>query len=128
MQPKFFTATIYEWKLVLRSHKHYDYSVPPVDAVDKFAFEHDKGYDILGAVGANGLFDEWGTTPFDEAALNGWEDFRANYNVGDKDPFTGQKVTSAERKAAWRGARLFSLVVDQKKSNISEFIRAIIAM
>jgi RHS repeat-associated protein len=101
-----------------------DYSIPPVDAVDNYAYQHDKGYDILGSKGENGLFDDWGTTPVDEAALNGWKDFRANFNVGDADPYNEQKVTSSERKAAWKGMTLFSAVISDKKASISKFMRA----
>jgi hypothetical protein len=101
----------------------YDYSIPPVDAVDNFAYHNDIGYDKLRVVGPKGLFDDWGTTPVDEVALNGWVSFRENYKEGDIDPFNGQKVTYSERHAAWKGAILFAMVVDQKKSAISEFIR-----
>ncbi|CAN5453109.1 hypothetical protein BH10BAC2_BH10BAC2_33960 [soil metagenome] len=100
-----------------------DYSLDPVDAVDNPAYFHDKGYDNLDAKGANSLFNDWGTTPVDEAALNGWKDFRAQYQVGDADPYNAQKVTSSERDAAWRGATLFNNVVDNKKVSISNFIR-----
>jgi RHS repeat-associated protein len=102
--------------------KQYDYSVPPVDAVDNFAQQHDKGYDALGAVGANGLFDDWGTTPIDELALAGWNKFMASYKVGDVDPFNGQKVTASESNAAWKGSNLFSFVVQQKKIAISAWM------
>ena|GEM_PF-2472790 len=102
---------------------NYDYSLSPVDAVDNFAYQHDKGYDNLNAVGASGLLSDWGTTPVDEAALNGWRGFLQNYKVGDGDPFNGQKVTGSERSAAENGALSFKIIVDDKKSHISEFMR-----
>jgi RHS repeat-associated protein len=102
--------------------KEYNYDIDAVDAVDNFAKLHDIGYDKLFAIGATGLFDDWGTTPVDEAALNGWIDFRNKYKVGDVDPYNSQKVTKPQREAAWRGLRLFSYVVNDKKMSIAKFM------
>ncbi|WP_143709010.1 hypothetical protein [[Flexibacter] sp. ATCC 35208] len=103
----------------LGSSKNYDYDLPAVDQVDFLAKQHDDAYDKLNAVGGNSLFNDWGTTPVDEAALNGWNDFREKYKTGSSDPYNGQAVTTGERKAAWRGASLFRNVVADKKVNIS---------
>ncbi len=104
--------------------KEYDYSLPAVDQVDFLAMNHDKGYDALNAVGKNSLFNDWGTTPVDEAALNGWNTFREKYTTGSKDPYNGQTVTSGERDAAWRGATLFDDVVSSKKADISYWMQS----
>jgi|GEM_PF-4161707 len=101
---------------------HYDYDLPAVDAVDNFAKNHDMAYDALKAVGKDGLMDDWGTTPVDETALNGWLDFKDKYSVGTVDPFNGQKVTQEERSPAWRGATLFKIVVNSKKNAIAGFM------
>ncbi|WPV63958.1 hypothetical protein [Chitinophaga sp. LS1] len=103
----------------LGSSSIYNYDLPAVDQVDFLAQQHDLGYDRIGAVGQSSLFGDWGTTPIDEAALNGWNDFRDKYKTGSSDPYNGQAVTTSERKAAWRGATLFSDVVANKKVNIS---------
>ena len=39
---------------MLKDNKGYSYAVPPKDLHDYFAFQHDQGYDL---VGANGIFD-----------------------------------------------------------------------
>ncbi len=104
--------------------KVYDYDIDAVDAVDNFAKFHDIGYDKLFAVGATGLFDDLGTTPVDEAALNGWKKFRQKYKVGDIDPYNNQKITSTEMNAAWRGLNLFNYVVNNKKRYISYFMQS----
>jgi uncharacterized protein RhaS with RHS repeats len=114
---------LFKWGSDGKFTKEYDYSLPAVDAVDNFAKSHDIGYDKVKAVGETGLFNDWGTTPIDEEALNGWNGFRDKYEVGDIDPFNGQKVTKEERKAAWRGATLFGEVVAKKKSDISLFMQ-----
>ena len=101
----------------------YDYDLAPVDFVDNRAKSHDMGYDALRSVGENGLFQDWGTTPVDEAALNGWNYFLANYEIGDSDPYNGQPVTKSERGAASRAATLFSIVIGNKKSDISNFMQ-----
>ncbi len=102
--------------------KAYDYDLPAIDAVDQGAYLHDKGYDRVKSVGASGLFTDWATTPYDETALNGWNDILQNYQVGDKDPFNNETVTQSERNAAWRGSKLFSSVVAIKKNAISSFM------
>ena len=103
--------------------KQYDYSISPVDQVDNLAYAHDKGYDALNAVGQKSLFSDWGTTPVDEAALNGWNKFLNNSKVGSVDPFNRQKVSQLERNAAWQGAQLFDYVVSNKKGEISEWMQ-----
>jgi RHS repeat-associated protein len=100
----------------------YDYTLDAVDFVDQQAKLHDQGYDRVQAVGSDGLFSDWGTTPYDEAARNGWRNFLNNNKEGSKDPFNGQKVTLEERKAAGRGLTLFDGVLATKKENISEFM------
>jgi hypothetical protein len=62
------------------------------------------------------------TVATSEAPLTGWIEFRNKYNVGDVDPFNGQKVTKDERKAAWNGMELFSYVVKNKKAEIAAFM------
>lgn len=104
--------------------KVYDYSVDPVDAVDNFAMIHDQAYDNLQASGENGLFDDWGTTPADEAAVDGWKSVLNFHPAGSKDPFNGQQVTNSERTAASNGVLLFSGVINNKKSAISSFMIA----
>ena len=101
----------------------YHYDLPAADAVDHGAYLHDKGYDALHAKGANSLFGDWGATPVDETALNGWNDFLANSKVGSVDPFNGQKVSQKERDAAWQGAALFKNVVGNKKWEIASFMQ-----
>jgi hypothetical protein len=100
----------------------YDYTLPPIDAVDQGAYFHDKGYDNLGAVGSTGLFKDFGTTPVDEAALNTWNEILGSKKVGDPDPFNGQSITSEEMGAAKRGASLFEKVVSAKKTAIADFM------
>jgi hypothetical protein len=99
------------------------YIASPIDAVDKGGMIHDQGYDRLNAVGANSLFNDWGTTPIDEIAYNTWTSFLSKYRTGDMDPVTNQSVTSEERGAAWRGSTLFGMIIHDKKTAISEFIR-----
>jgi RHS repeat-associated protein len=100
------------------------YTAQPVDAVDYGAMLHDKGYDLLHAVGANSLFNDWGTTPVDERALSGWLAIIRNFKVGDKDPYLiEQTITKAEMGAADRGATLFQLIINSKKSKISDFVK-----
>lgn len=99
------------------------YNLPPVDIVDMGAYLHDKGYDALNAKGANSLFGDWGTTPVDETALNGWNSFLANYKVGSSDPLNNQPVSQTERNAAYQGASLFELVVGKKKLGITQFMQ-----
>lgn len=84
---------------------------------------HDKGYDALHAKSANSLFGDWCTTPVDETALNGWNDFLANSNVGSVDPLNRQKVNQKERDVAWQGATLFKNVVGNKKWEIASFMQ-----
>ena len=102
--------------------KNYDYSLPAVDAVDNLAKAHDQGYDRLGAKGAFSLFNDWGTTPYDEAALNGWNDLQENYKTGDADPFNNNIMNKDEFKAAANASSLFSIVVTDKKIAINAFI------
>ena len=101
----------------------YRYDVEAVDFVDQQAKLHDQGYDRVKSVGASGLFSDWATTPYDEAALNAWSNFYDNGNDGSIDPFNGQIVTIQERRAAWRGKSLFSTVVGNKKSEIAGFMQ-----
>jgi len=100
----------------------YRYDAPAINFVDQKAKVHDQGYDRVGSVGANGLFDDFGTTPYDIAALEGWNNYLKNNPVGSTDPFNGQSVTKDARNAAWRGSTLFATVVAQKKSQISTFM------
>ncbi|MFB6455600.1 RHS repeat-associated core domain-containing protein [Chitinophaga sp. Hz27] len=100
----------------------YDYDLPAVDAADNYAKLHDQGYDRVGAVGATGLFDDWGTTPYDEAAMNGLGNLLDNYKVGDKDPFNGQPVTKGERSIAWNGKTSFGEIIKGKKDAIFAFM------
>ncbi len=100
----------------------YRYDVAAVDFVDQQAKMHDQGYDKIGAAGATSLFTDWGATPYDEAALTGWNNFYDNNKRGSVDPFNGQSVTIQERDAAWRGKNLFRRVVDFKKSAINGFM------
>jgi hypothetical protein len=72
--------------------------------------------------GANSLFNDWSTTPVDEDAMDGWNEFRQNYEVGDVDPFNKQRITKAELKAANNGYSLFNLVVGSKKDGIAKFM------
>lgn len=65
---------------------------------------------------------DWGTTPVDEAALNGWNNFLDKSAVGTVDPYNSQKVTKEERGAAWRGSKLFSYVINSKKMAIATFM------
>ena len=102
---------------------NYTYDLSPVDAVDNLAKSHDIGYDKLSAVGGSGLFDDWGTTPVDEAALNGWNNFLANSKVGSADPYNGQAVTKSERSAAKNASILFDFVVADKKGSISSWMQ-----
>jgi RHS repeat-associated protein len=100
----------------------YRYDVPSVDFVDQQAKLHDQGYDRVQSVGASGLFTDWGTTPYDEAAAQKWGDFLDKYPQGSTDPFNGMKLSLDERQAARRGLVLFNAVVAGKKEAISEFI------
>jgi RHS repeat-associated protein len=100
----------------------FSYDIPAVDAVDETAKMHDQGYDRVDASGSSGLFHDWGTTPYDENAKNSWSDFVSKYKVGDKDPFTGQKITQDEIDAASNGKTLFSYVVNRKKTQIAKFM------
>ncbi len=99
----------------------YRYDIDAIDYVDQQAKLHDQGYDRLRSVGASGLFNDWGTTPYDEAAATAWSTFYSNNKEGSVDPFNGQAVTSRERSAAWRGKNLFNAVVGMKKNAISAF-------
>jgi RHS repeat-associated protein len=101
----------------------YDYTLDAVDAVDNLAKLHDQGYDRVNAVGETGLKLDWGTTPYDEAAMNGWQDILDNYKVGDKDPFNGQQITSGEYSLAWNGNRSFRYIVSDKKESIVKFMK-----
>jgi hypothetical protein len=103
--------------------KQYDYDLPAVDQVDNLAKNHDMGYDALGAVGATSLFNDWGTTPVDEAALTGWNLFLSKSSKGSADPYNGQPVTGTERSAASRASTLFDEVVINKKSDISYWMQ-----
>lgn len=104
--------------------KTYDYKLPAVDQVDNLALSHDLGYDKLGAVGQDALFNDWGTTPVDIEALNGWQTFLTDYYINHgKDALNGQSVTSEERNAANNASILFSKIASGKQKNISKFIR-----
>lgn len=101
----------------------YRYDVPSVDYVDEQARLHDLGYDRVGAVGASGLMTDFATTPYDEDALNAWRNYLDNYPAGtSKDPVNNEPVRKQARDAAWRGAKLFSGVVANKKEAISHFM------
>lgn len=106
------------------NNTHPSYDAKPVDGADNFAMMHDKGYDALGAVGGNSLFHDWGTTPIDEMALNGWSAMSDAIGNGNKvDPYNHQKVTRQEVGALHRGIILFAAVVAMKKYAISGFIK-----
>jgi RHS repeat-associated protein len=102
--------------------KKYDYDLPAVDAVDNYSKNHDKGYDNLKVTGANGLFADWGATPVDEDAYNGYKNIIDNYKVGSIDPYNNKKVTSAERTAARQASILFKKTIQAKKRAISKFM------
>jgi len=116
------SASLYQLGKDGKFTKEYDYSLPAVDAVDNYAKQHDMGYDALRAVGANGLFSDWGTTPLDEEAMNGWNKILDKYKVGDIDPFNGQKITKGALSAAWSGAFSFGKIIDIKKVAISQWM------
>ena len=99
------------------------YDIPAVDYVDQQAKLHDQGYDRVKAVGSSGLFSDWATTPYDEAASSGWKNYLDNYKRETSiDPVNNQPVRKQALDAAWRGYQLFSLVVGNKKSEISNFM------
>ena len=101
--------------------KEYDYALPAVDQVDYLAMLHDQGYDRVNSVGKSGLFDDFGTTPYDEAALNGWKDLY-RHKVGEIDPYSHQPISSEERSLAYNGILAFSHTIAIKKSNIDYFM------
>jgi hypothetical protein len=103
----------------------YSYDLPAVDKVDDLARVHDQQYDAVDAKGPGSLFNDWGTTPADIEALNGWQDFLGDYYTNKNnglDPLNNQPITANERQAAIRGTILFSKVVSKKVSSISEFM------
>ena len=105
----------------------YNYDIPAVDYVDDQARQHDQGYDALGAKGGNSLFKDWSTTPVDDKALKGWNDFLRNAYTGKytdgNDPFNHQPITDNEVNAALRGSALFSKVMNDKLNGISSFMQ-----
>lgn len=107
--------------------KKYSYDLPAVDFVDDQARQHDQGYDALDAKGKNSLFNDWSTTPVDDKALKGWNDFLRNAYTGKyadgKDPFNHQPITDGEINAALRGSALFSKVMNDKLNGISGFMQ-----
>jgi len=100
-----------------------DYSIPPIDMVDRLAYKHDKGYDALKSTGENGLFDDWGTTPIDEMAASGWRSFTKQFSIGDRDPYNKQKIPRSEMIAAYKGYLLFDHIIANKKESISKFMQ-----
>jgi hypothetical protein len=100
-----------------------DYTLPPVDVVDKGAYIHDQEYDAVGAVGASGLFSDFATVYADDKALKTWDKFLNTYEVGQTDPVSGHPITSEQIGAAKRGSILFKGVVDLKTSQISTFMK-----
>ena len=96
--------------------KTYDYTLPGVDAVDDLARTHDMEYDKIGAIGQNSLMNDFGTTPADIAALQGWEDILSN-----KDAYPG--VNKKGRDAALNAAILFRVVATKKVTAISKFMK-----
>ncbi len=103
--------------------KQFDYDLPAVDQVDYLAMNHDKAYDALGAAGPSSLFNDWGTTPVDEVALNGWNSFLGKSPKGSPDPYNGQPVTGTERGAAWNASTLFGETINNKKGDISYWMQ-----
>jgi hypothetical protein len=105
----------------------YNYDIPAVDYVDDQARQHDQGYDALNAKGANSLFKDWSTTPVDDKALKGWNDFLRNAYTGKytdgNDPFNHQPINDGEVNAALRGSALFSKVINDKLNGISSFMQ-----
>ena len=49
----------------IHNSKEYSYAVPPIDQLDFAAYNHDRGYDMKGAVGAKGAFIDVSTLPED---------------------------------------------------------------
>ena len=96
--------------------KTYDYSLPGVDAVDNLAKLHDIGYDKIDAKGQNSLMNDWGTTPIDIDALNGWQEIIVNKKAHPD-------VNKKGRSAAINAAILFSYVATKKQNEISKFMK-----
>ncbi|MCI5055633.1 MAG: hypothetical protein MRY83_05960, partial [Flavobacteriales bacterium] len=99
----------------------YDYSLPPVDAVDYGAWLHDRAYDAVDAVGAGGLVVDWATTPADLAAVEAWQAV-IDRGVGARDPYNGQDITEDQVTAAKRGVKGFGAIAGRKKEKMSVFV------
>lgn len=52
-----------------------DYNIPPIDPIDHAARIHDKRYQAVGAVGANGLFFDFATVEADMEASQSWKNY-----------------------------------------------------
>lgn len=74
------------------------------------------GYDKIDAKGQNSLMNDWGTTPIDIDALNGWQEIILNKEA---HPDVNKKGMSA----AINESILFSYLATKKQNAISKFMQ-----
>lgn len=98
-----------------------DYSIPPIDALDEAARQHDMAYDAVGGIGFNGWVFSWATAPADFKLMDDWNAIQ-EIGEGGIDPVNGQKFTKAQMEQAQSNYWYFYQVATRKRNKIGAWM------
>ncbi|MCB9224222.1 MAG: RHS repeat-associated core domain-containing protein [Crocinitomicaceae bacterium] len=105
---------------VVNGKKIPDYRREPLDELDVAAYNHDKGYDEKGAVGASDAWSNLDVLPVDQQLVSDAEVVLKKYRNGGKDSKTGQPISDQEGSNAKLVKLAFMIVVGHKYNVIRQ--------
>ncbi|MBN9400955.1 MAG: hypothetical protein J0I17_12320 ['Candidatus Kapabacteria' thiocyanatum] len=104
------------WNPMQANGKDPDYRREPQDMEDAGALIHDLMYDDVGAVGADGAFNQPSTIPADNKLIENSRLTQVMYIKREMDPYTGNAVSPETNLRAQLVSDAFMLLVAQKST------------